>query len=144
MTGGTHVEGVWVAQWEFTHRESSVSTVEIRLLEKSGEVPSAVESWMSLGRINLAVNFDRGYFIPNTSLPTFEFESRVKEVQRNFCSRSYPLESCARPPSDILALNARVLESFRIRVVRRDPSESPLARWPRYGVIMALSAVSHF
>ena len=32
-----------------------------------------------------------GYFIPNTSPPTFEFMFRMKEVQRNFHSRSYPL-----------------------------------------------------
>ena len=28
-------------------------------------------------------NFGWGYFIPNTSPPTFEFEFRMKEVQRN-------------------------------------------------------------
>ena len=47
-----------VVQWEFVRRGSSVSTVEIRLLEKFGEVPSAVEGRMSLGRINSAENFD--------------------------------------------------------------------------------------
>ena len=32
--------------------------------------------------------FDWGYFIPNTSPPTFEFEFRMKEVQKNFYSQS--------------------------------------------------------
>ena len=34
------------------------------------------------------MNFDWGYFISNTSLPTFEFGFQMKEVQRNFYSRS--------------------------------------------------------
>ena len=80
MTGGTHVEGVRVVQWRFVHRGNSVSTVEIRLLEKSGGIPSAVESRRSLGRVNPVENFGRGYFIPNSSPPTFEFELRMKEV----------------------------------------------------------------
>ena len=47
-----------VVLWEFVRRGSSVSTVEIRLLEKFGEIPSAVESRMSLGRVNPIENFD--------------------------------------------------------------------------------------
>ena len=35
-------------------------------------------------------NFGWGYFIPNTSLPTFEFGFRMKEVQKNFHSQSCP------------------------------------------------------
>ena len=46
-----------VVQWEFVRRESLVSTVEVQLLEKSGEIPSAVESRMSLGRVNPIENF---------------------------------------------------------------------------------------
>ena len=57
MTGETHVEGVRVVQWEFVRRGSSVSTVEIRLLEKSREIPSAVESRRSPGRVNPVKNF---------------------------------------------------------------------------------------
>ena len=57
ITGGTHVEGARVVQWEFVRRENSVSTVEIRLLEKSGEIPSAVESWRSPRRVNPVKNF---------------------------------------------------------------------------------------
>ena len=83
-----------------------------------------------------------GYFIPNTSPPTSEFEFRMKKVQKNFRSRSYPLESCARSPPDILALNARMLESFRIGVVRGDASKTPQVRWPRYGAIMTLPTAS--
>ena len=63
-----------MVQWEFVRRGSSVSTVEIRLLEKSGEVPSAVESRKSLGRINPVEKFGYGYFIPNISPPTSKFE----------------------------------------------------------------------
>ena len=44
------------------------------------------ESWEGW----LLANFDWGYFIPNTSPPTFEFGFRMKEVQRNFYSRSCP------------------------------------------------------
>ena len=58
MTGGTHVEGARVVQWEFVRRGNSVSTVGIQLLEKSGEIPSAVESRRSLGRVNPVKNFD--------------------------------------------------------------------------------------
>ena len=57
MTGGTHVEGVRVVRWEFVRQENSVSTMEIRLLERSGEIPSAVESQRSLGRVNPVKNF---------------------------------------------------------------------------------------
>ena len=65
MSGGTHVEGVRMVQWEFVRRGNSVSTLEIRLLEKSGELPSAVESRRSLGRVNPVENFGGGYFISN-------------------------------------------------------------------------------
>ena len=57
MTGGTHVEGARVVQWEFIRRGNSVSTVGIRLLEKSGEIPSTVESRRSPGRVNPVKNF---------------------------------------------------------------------------------------
>ena len=41
-------------------------------------------------------NFDWGYFIPNTSPPTFEFGFRMKEVQRNSHGRScFPRFSCS-------------------------------------------------
>ena len=46
-----------VEQWKFIHHGSSVDTVEIRLLEKSGEIPSAVESRRILRRVNPVKNF---------------------------------------------------------------------------------------
>ena len=82
--------------------------------------------------------------MPNISPPTFEFEFRMKEVQRGLHSRSCPHEPYVRPPPDILALNVRVLESFQIGVIRGDPSKFLLVHWPRYGTLMALSAVSRF
>ena len=57
-------------------------------------------------------NFGWGYFIPNTSLPTFEFKFRMKEVQRNFYSRSCSLDFRAQLPSDILAFDVRVCWSL--------------------------------
>ena len=69
-----------------------------------------------------------GYFITNTSPPTSEFEFRMKEVQRDFHSRRCPLEPRAWSPSDILAFNACVLESFQIGAIRRDLSKFPLER----------------
>ena len=58
MTGGTHVEGARVVQQEFVRQGNSVSTVGIQLLEKFGEIPSAVESRRSPGRVNPVKNFD--------------------------------------------------------------------------------------
>ena len=84
-----------------------------------------------------------GYFIPNTSLPTSEFEFRMKEVWRNFYSRSCPLQFCARSPSEILAFNACMPESFQIRAIRRDFLEFPLERNPKRHTIMIPSAVNH-
>ena len=102
---------------------------------------TSAESWEGHSRYELRLG---GYFIPNTSRPTFEFEFRMKEVQRDFHCRSYPLKPHARSPSDILAFNACVLESFQIRTIRRDLSKFSLVRWPRYDAVMALSAVSRF
>ena len=77
------------------------------------------------GAVDSVEDFGWGYFIPNTSPPTSEFEFRTKEVQRDGHSRNRPLESRTLPPPDILALNVRVLESFRIRAVQGDASKFP-------------------
>ena len=98
--------------WEFIRRQN---LGVLRRLGRQGG--SARCRWRSeVGRIPRGSLLPRtlagGYFIPNTGPPTFEFEFRMKEVQKNFHSRSCPLESCARPSSKILAFIAHVLESF--------------------------------
>ena len=40
------------------------------------------------GAVDSVEDFGWGYFIPNTSPPTFEFGFRMKEVQRNSHDRS--------------------------------------------------------
>ena len=53
--------------------------------------------------VDSAEDFGCGYFIPNTSPPTSEFEFQAKEVhtERDVHSRNRPFESCALPPPDI-------------------------------------------
>ena len=73
---------------EGRHWRSLDGTVEARTVggvqKDAAQGRKPEESWEGWP----LTNFGWGYFIPNTSPPTFEFEFRMKEVQKNFYSQS--------------------------------------------------------
>ena len=82
--------GIWRTLWKIDCWMSPDGTVEARTVggvqkdaAQGRKLEESCEGWP-------LTNFGWGYFIPNTSLPTFEFRFRMKEVQRNFHSRSCP------------------------------------------------------
>ena len=97
--------------WEFIHQQNLGMLRKLnrqRGLEifVQGRMPAESREGHSRPELRLG-----GYFIPNTSPPTFEFELRMK-YREVFYSRSCPLEFRARPPSEILTFNVRMPESF--------------------------------
>ena len=78
---------------------------------------SPLESWTEPARVNPTESFGCGYFIPNTSPPTFEFEFRMKKVQRSCHDRSSSPDVRAQPFLDMSAFMAtrRVFSELPLR-----------------------------
>ena len=109
------------------------------------EMPHKVGSRKSPGRVDFLQTSVEGYFIPNTSPPTFEFGFRMKEVQRNSHDRNCPPSISALDGCQIfwhLAHWSRSL--FKSKRSENIFSKFSLGRGSRYGAIMILSAVSCF
>ena len=83
-----------------------------------------------------------GYFIPNTSSLTSEFEFQMKEVQRNFYSQSCLLNPAHDRPRKSWNLMRAYWSLFPIKAIRRVLSEFSLERNSKRHTIMVPLAVS--